>query len=646
MELKDHLGNVSTVLTDRKKATPAVDELPRTYDADVLSYADYYPFGMEIAHRTESKEHEIDYQYGYVEVTDFDNPIYNRQPINDEDGGVGDSYTFDHHFGTHATWTVGPNGVYNKYNPLGWGYMLNPSIDPDYISHCYFARGAYPSEPFLIQGSRDPNNNDNDCCNLSYASSSTSVHPHIVVESNSDPAETSLKFTGFAANPIGSLLFFNRVRGMIKLGKNYELGGVNMPSNLRGKGIPEGAYETDISFSIASYDIKPGSLKIYVTDAQGNHYVDPAIISVIENNQTSYNEGDIWHAVNMSVHLLNVDPDLGYRLVIEFDPQNNFSFYPSYVKIKQLKYDIKLFEGYGIKIVNRGTYQTAENTGYRYGFNGQERTDELKGAGNHYTAQFWEYDPRLGKRWNLDPKPNPSISQYATFANNPIWFSDPLGDSINVDELYAKNEDDTYKNELQIKAFEEFAGTSEGEKYIRDRAQEGFCLQGVFNTDLNINVNKNGALHNEGVDVSFTGTLPKGYNPGMWVDEGYTFNEIGKDGRLKITLYGNPDGTNVPEPLAILNRVRNWAHEATYHGTYIESKYMLYRQGRFNLHPVFGNISTAENSNHWMPLRTTTFGEIGFSILLNARENIHIRYGQTGQSLDDLNNMLMYGLQH
>jgi RHS repeat-associated protein len=426
MELKDHLGNVSTVLTDRKKATPAVDELPRTYDADVLSYADYYPFGMEIAHRTESKEHEIDYQYGYVEVTDFDNPIYKRQLISD-DGGVGDPYTFDHHFGTHATWTVGPNGVYNKYNPLGWGYMLNPSIDPDYISHCYFARGAYPSEPFLIQGSRDPNNNDNDCCNLSYASSSTVVPPHIVVESNSDPAETSLKFTGYTANPIVSLLFFNRVRGMIKLGKNYELGGVNMPSNLRGKGIPEGAYETDISFSIASYDIKPGSLKIYVTDAQGNHYVDPAIISVIENNQTSYNEGDIWHAVNMSVHLLNVDPDLGYRLVIEFDPQNNFSFYPSYVKIKQLKYDIKLFEGYGTKIVNRGTYQTAENTGYRYGFNGQERTDELKGAGNHYTAQFWEYDPRLGRRWNIDPVVKHDQSGFSALANNPIWFIDPTG---------------------------------------------------------------------------------------------------------------------------------------------------------------------------------------------------------------------------
>jgi len=40
---------------------------------------------------------------------------------------------------------------------------------------------------------------------------------------------------------------------------------------------------------------------------------------------------------------------------------------------------------------------------YRYGFNGQEKTDELKGSGNHYTAEFWEYDSRLGRRWNVDP---------------------------------------------------------------------------------------------------------------------------------------------------------------------------------------------------------------------------------------------------
>lgn len=35
---------------------------------------------------------------------------------------------------------------------------------------------------------------------------------------------------------------------------------------------------------------------------------------------------------------------------------------------------------------------------YRYGFNGQERDDEIKGAGNSYTAEYWEYDSRTGRR--------------------------------------------------------------------------------------------------------------------------------------------------------------------------------------------------------------------------------------------------------
>ena len=37
--------------------------------------------------------------------------------------------------------------------------------------------------------------------------------------------------------------------------------------------------------------------------------------------------------------------------------------------------------------------------GYRYGMNGQEKTDEIHNG--HYTAEFWEYDSRLGRRWNL-----------------------------------------------------------------------------------------------------------------------------------------------------------------------------------------------------------------------------------------------------
>jgi hypothetical protein len=70
---------------------------------------------------------------------------------------------------------------------------------------------------------------------------------------------------------------------------------------------------------------------------------------------------------------------------------------------------------------------------YRFGFNTQESVDEIKGVKNHYTAPFWEYDPRVVTRWNTDPKPNPSFSPYAINQCNPIWYSDPLGDTIKVE---------------------------------------------------------------------------------------------------------------------------------------------------------------------------------------------------------------------
>jgi RHS repeat-associated protein len=65
---------------------------------------------------------------------------------------------------------------------------------------------------------------------------------------------------------------------------------------------------------------------------------------------------------------------------------------------------------------------------YTFGFNGQEKDDEIAGAGNHTTALFWEYDPRTGRRWNLDPKPSADESPYATNKNNPIKYNDPNGD--------------------------------------------------------------------------------------------------------------------------------------------------------------------------------------------------------------------------
>lgn len=72
---------------------------------------------------------------------------------------------------------------------------------------------------------------------------------------------------------------------------------------------------------------------------------------------------------------------------------------------------------------------------YRYGFNGQERSDEVVGEGNHTTAEFWEYDTRIGRRWNIDPKLKTGESSYFTFSGNPILLADPHGDTVIVNSF-------------------------------------------------------------------------------------------------------------------------------------------------------------------------------------------------------------------
>ena len=82
-----------------------------------------------------------------------------------------------------------------------------------------------------------------------------------------------------------------------------------------------------------------------------------------------------------------------------------------------------------------------EGEDYRFGFNGQEKVNEIAGIGNHYTALHWEYDPRTARRWNLDPVPQISINDYSVLGLNPINNTDPLGDIFNKwDTKSSKNE--------------------------------------------------------------------------------------------------------------------------------------------------------------------------------------------------------------
>ena len=67
-------------------------------------------------------------------------------------------------------------------------------------------------------------------------------------------------------------------------------------------------------------------------------------------------------------------------------------------------------------------------SGFRFGLNTQEKDKEVYNNYETYTATFWEYDGRLGRRWNVDPVVQIWESSYTCFSNNPIFVIDLNGD--------------------------------------------------------------------------------------------------------------------------------------------------------------------------------------------------------------------------
>ncbi|MDI1234402.1 MAG: hypothetical protein PSX81_08980 [bacterium] len=113
------------------------------------------------------------------------------------------------------------------------------------------------------------------------------------------------------------------------------------------------------------------------------------------------------------------------------------------------------FSSIGYNIFEYTTVCSIFDKDYRYGFNTQEKDNEI-GIG-HFTAEFWEYDSKLCRRWNLDPKPQIKISDYSVMGNNPIFNIDILGDEFTPNSRkeyrkqkhFAKSRERLYKRELK-----------------------------------------------------------------------------------------------------------------------------------------------------------------------------------------------------
>jgi len=107
----------------------------------------------------------------------------------------------------------------------------------------------------------------------------------------------------------------------------------------------------------------------------------------------------------------------------------------------------------GMLMVGR---EYANGNEYRYSINGQEKSPEI--SKNITTAEFWQYDSRIVRRWNVDPKPNLGVSPYSSFAGNPVFYSDPAGDTVVGEGGFNKG---AYRQSLvdQIAQLEAFKGT-------------------------------------------------------------------------------------------------------------------------------------------------------------------------------------------
>src|SRR5690554_3291099 len=180
------------------------------------------------------------------------------------------------------------------------------------------------------------------------------------------------------------------------------------------------------------------SNKLRVISTNGTHGAHQGFS--VEPGETYTFEIDLHRPAGMNnviniVIWKNTGPSGAYTLhVLNTDGSNTFNYTATssniYIQIRQAGTyyldNIRMYRTYEDTMFVSG-YEV-EMT-YRYGFGGQEKDNEIYGTGNSYTAEFWQYDPRLGRRWNIDPMSfkYPWQSPYVAFNNNPIFYNDPLG---------------------------------------------------------------------------------------------------------------------------------------------------------------------------------------------------------------------------
>ena len=165
--------------------------------------------------------------------------------------------------------------------------------------------------------------------------------------------------------------------------------------------------------------------------------------------------------------------------------------------------------------------------GYRYGFNGKENDNEVKGNGNQQDYGMRIYDPRLGRFLSVDPLSGnyPWYTPYQFAGNNPIWATD-------LDGL-----------EEDVKTGQQPANTPvpsrmdfEKIKILADKKEKIVHAMAVEFTEMP-------SGYNSFQQAKLYSDVEKAFSPMVTVDA--DFKEIKVNGSGQIGPVANPTGTAV-----------------------------------------------------------------------------------------------------
>jgi RHS repeat-associated protein len=170
-------------------------------------------------------------------------------------------------------------------------------------------------------------------------------------------------------------------------------------------GVPQ-LIETDLYGSSRIGSVGPLTVPTSTVALMGGF--GNAILSTFTRGEKSY---------ELSNHLGNVLMTITDKKIAVVSGSNN-------ALIDHFTADVATAQDYypfGMLMPGR-TFTATTATNYRYGFNGKENDNEVKGVGNEIDYGNRAYDPRVGRFMSVDPlmKKFPALSSYQLSGDNPI----------------------------------------------------------------------------------------------------------------------------------------------------------------------------------------------------------------------------------